>query len=41
MAEREKLRVLEDASGKRYAKQFTPSELAEWMEAHPDHKLIR
>ena len=38
---KEKLRVLEDENGKRYAKQFTPEQLEEWMAANPSHTLIR
>lgn len=41
MANLEKLRVLEDENGVRYAKQFTPDQLKQWLEEHPGHKLVR
>jgi hypothetical protein len=41
MPEREKLRVLADENGKRYAKQFTPAQLEEHLAKNPGHTLIR
>jgi hypothetical protein len=35
------MRVLEDENGVRYAKQFTPEELEQWLKDHPGHKLVR
>tara|TARA_B100000085_G_C18138714_1_gene348405 strand:- start:344 stop:472 length:129 start_codon:yes stop_codon:yes gene_type:complete len=39
--DRERLRVLEDENGKRYAKQFTNAELQEHLAANPGHTVVR
>jgi len=41
MADKEKLRVLEDENGNRYAKQFTKAQLQEHLAKNPGHTVIR
>lgn len=39
--EQERLRVLEDENGVRYAKQFTEAELQAHLAANPGHTVVR
>jgi hypothetical protein len=41
MANSERLHVFEDENGVRYTKQFTPEQLKEWKQSHPNHTQIK